>query len=64
MSCKHRRFWVMGVYAWCPECGALRALRFDKDGGHFSWRRWVKPSEQLEKVRRLLDLNKEGGKLP
>ena len=56
MSCKHGGFWVMGVYAWCPKCGALRHLIFTESGGQFDWPRWVIPGD-VDRAHKLLSKN-------
>lgn len=43
--CRHRRYWVIGGFCWCYECGAVRQIR-DVAGTNqfeFAWPRWVKP---------------------
>lgn len=60
MNCKHRRFWIMGVYAWCPECGAIRELRYSchDDGMVFAWKRWVVPGD-IGKAHALMKINEK-----
>jgi hypothetical protein len=44
-GCRHSRYWFIGSNrAWCPDCGALRRLVEDGNGGlRFAWPRWLKP---------------------
>jgi hypothetical protein len=50
----------MGVYAWCPECGAIRELRYSchDDGMVFAWKRWVVPGD-IGKAHALMKINEK-----
>lgn len=58
MKCRHGHFWIMGDYAWCPVCGALRRIKYspDEDGYVFSWKRWVVPGDR-ERAHKVLKFN-------
>lgn len=51
MRCRHSKWWNVGNYAWCPECGAIRQFKprgtFD-DVFVFTWSRWLKPDGAKE----------------
>ena len=49
----------MGVYAWCPECGAIRHLFYTEgEGMTFDWKRWVVPGD-IDKAHKLMQINEE-----
>jgi len=58
---RHRDFWVIGEFLWCPDCGALRKIRLvDNLIWEFFWKRWLYPAGQETSLKKWEILRKEG----
>lgn len=66
-GCRHIRAWaICGASSmWCPDCGAIRAMRpTDHDPNHseFAWSGWIKPDGQELALRRYEAVTKGGAR--
>lgn len=44
-TCKHRKFWIIGMWFWCYQCGAVRKAKLVSGNAiTFAEKHWTKPA--------------------
>lgn len=59
-KCKHNRPILLvankplGVFVWCPDCGAIEISRYENDSSESTYLGWVSPTgyaSAMEKIK-------------